>query len=154
MQTKKLLLAAQAGNYAVGAFNINNMEIAHAIVEAAEREHAPVICQTSEGSLKYAGMDMLLAIARQLAEKSKIPVSLHLDHGKHPEVVKEANLAQIRKAYQILPTSDAPILAAALKAKPDVLVTWDTHDLLRKEVKDYVSFPILIPGDFVIHYLK
>ena len=96
MQTKKLLLAAQAGNYAVGAFNINNMEIAHAIVEAADREHAPVICQTSEGSLKYAGMDMLLAIARQLAEKSKIPVSLHLDHGKHLAVVSEA----VRAGYQ------------------------------------------------------
>ncbi|MBI1961365.1 MAG: class II fructose-1,6-bisphosphate aldolase [Parcubacteria group bacterium] len=94
--TKKLLLKAQAGNYAVGAFNINNMEIAHAIMEAAEREAAPVICQTSEGSLAYAGMDMLLAIGRQLAVASKIPISLHLDHGKHPEVVKEA----IRAGYQ------------------------------------------------------
>ncbi len=96
MQTKKLLLKAQKGGYAVGAFNINNMEIAHAIVEAAEREAAPVICQTSEGSLAYAGMDMLLAMGRQLAEKSKIPVSLHLDHGKNPEVAKEA----IRVGYQ------------------------------------------------------
>ncbi|MDP3995148.1 MAG: class II fructose-1,6-bisphosphate aldolase [bacterium] len=91
--TKKLLLKAQKGGYAVGAFNINNMEIAHAIVEAAEREKAPVICQTSEGSLEYAGMDMLLAIGRQLASSSHIPVSLHLDHGKHPEVVKAAILA-------------------------------------------------------------
>jgi len=95
-QTKKLLLAAQRGQYAVGAFNINNMEISHAIVEAAEREKAPVICQTSEGSLEYAGMDMLVAISRQLADKSKIPVSLHLDHGKHPEVVKAA----IKAGYQ------------------------------------------------------
>ncbi|MBI2050588.1 MAG: class II fructose-1,6-bisphosphate aldolase [Parcubacteria group bacterium] len=94
--TKKLLLAAQRGHYAVGAFNINNMEISHAIVEAAEREKAPVICQTSEGSLEYAGMDMLVAIAVQLADKSKIPVSLHLDHGTHPEVVREA----IRAGYQ------------------------------------------------------
>lgn len=94
--TKRTLAKAQRGNYAVGAFNINNMEIAHAIVEAAQRERAPVICQTSEGSLEYAGMDMLLAIGRQLARTSKVPVSLHLDHGNHPEVVREA----IRAGYQ------------------------------------------------------
>ncbi|MEK7189200.1 MAG: class II fructose-bisphosphate aldolase, partial [Patescibacteria group bacterium] len=96
VQTKKLLLKARKGGYAVGAFNINNMEIAHAICEAGEREKAPVICQTSEGGLAYAGMDMLLAIGRQLASTSKIPVSLHLDHGTHPEVVREA----IRAGYQ------------------------------------------------------
>jgi len=88
--TKKILLKAQKQGYAVGAFNINNMEISHAVMEAAEREKAPVICQTSEGSLEYAGMDMLLAIGRQLALTSKVPVAIHLDHGKHPEVVKVA----------------------------------------------------------------
>ncbi|MAG28555.1 fructose-1,6-bisphosphate aldolase, class II [bacterium] len=89
-QTKTMLLKAKLGNYAVGAFNINNMEIGQAIIEAAEREHAPVICQTSEGSIEYAGMDMLLAIGRELARSSKIPMSLHLDHGKNVDIVKQA----------------------------------------------------------------
>jgi len=90
VQTKKILLKAQKGNYAVGAFNINNMEIAQAIVEAAEREKAPVICQTSEQSIEYAGMDMLLAIGREVAHSSKVPIALHLDHGKNIEIVKQA----------------------------------------------------------------
>jgi len=88
--TKKILLKAQKGGYAVGAFNINNMEIAQAILEAAEKEKAPVICQTSEGGIEYAGMDMLLAIGRELGRTSKVPMSLHLDHGKNIEIVKQA----------------------------------------------------------------
>ena len=81
-QTKKILQKAQKQGYAVGAFNINNMEIAQAIVEAAERERAPVILQTSEGAISYAGMDMLLAITNQVATHADVPVALHLDHGK------------------------------------------------------------------------
>jgi fructose-bisphosphate aldolase, class II len=94
--TKKILQKAQKHGYAVGAFNINNMETALAIVEAAEKEKAPVICQTSEGGIKYGGMDMLLAIGREIAHKSSIPVSLHLDHGKDPVIVREA----IRAGYE------------------------------------------------------
>jgi len=71
-----------------------------------------------------------------------------------PEITQEPTLAQIRKAYQILPTSDAPILAAALKARPDILVTWDVHDFFRKEVRDRTPFPILLPGDFVTKFLR
>lgn len=71
-----------------------------------------------------------------------------------PEITPDPTLEQIRRAYQILPTSDAPILAAALRARPDVFVTWDVHDFFRKDVRDRTPFPILLPGDFVIQYLR
>ncbi|MFZ5590762.1 MAG: class II fructose-1,6-bisphosphate aldolase [Bacillota bacterium] len=76
-----LLKQAEEGQYAVGAFNCNNMEIVQAIVAAAEAERAPVIMQASQGAIKYAGLDFIVAMARQAAEKASVPVALHLDHG-------------------------------------------------------------------------
>lgn len=77
----ELLLQAQKGHYAVGAFNCNNMEIVQAIVAAAEAEKAPVIIQASQGAIKYAGVEFIGAMTRLAAEKTKVPVALHLDHG-------------------------------------------------------------------------
>jgi len=79
--TKEMLKEAQKGRYAVGAFNANNMEIIQAIVETAEEEKAPVILQASQGAIKYAGLDMIVAMVKAMAEKANIPVALHLDHG-------------------------------------------------------------------------
>ena len=76
-----LLQKAKREGYAVGAFNLNNMEIAQAIVETAEEERSPVIMQASQGAIQYAGVDYITAIARAAAEKATVPVSLHLDHG-------------------------------------------------------------------------
>lgn len=70
-----------------------------------------------------------------------------------PELAPNPSLREIRKAYQILPTSDAPILASALKADPDALVTWNTRDFLRKEVMLRAPFPILIPQNFLKRFL-
>lgn len=83
----ELLQAAEKGGYAVGAFNANNMEIVQAIAEAAEREMAPVIMQASQGAIKYAGLDYIVAMVRVAAEKSKVPIALHLDHGTSFEQV-------------------------------------------------------------------
>ena len=77
----ELLQKAKAEGYAVGAFNLNNMEIAQAIIETAQEEKAPVILQASQGALQYAGVDYIAAIARVAAERASVPVSLHLDHG-------------------------------------------------------------------------
>jgi fructose-bisphosphate aldolase, class II len=88
--TKKILQKAQKQGYAVGAFNINNMEIAQAVVEAAEREKSPVILQTSEGAVNYAGMDMLVSISKQVAGRADVPVVLHFDHGKNINMVTAA----------------------------------------------------------------
>ena len=79
--TNEMLKKAQKGRYAVGAFNANNMEIIQAIVETAEEEEAPVILQASQGAIKYAGLDSIVAMVKVMAEKVKIPVALHLDHG-------------------------------------------------------------------------
>ena len=76
-----MLTAAEEGQYAVGAFNANNMEIVQAIIEAAEEERAPVILQASQGALKYAGIGYITAIVQAAAASSTVPVVLHLDHG-------------------------------------------------------------------------
>ncbi len=77
----ELLYNAEAGGYAVGAFNCNNMEIVQAIIGAAEAEQSPVIIQASQGAIKYAGLGYIAALVREAAENSPVPVALHLDHG-------------------------------------------------------------------------
>lgn len=78
---RTLLEAAEAGGYAVGAFNANNMEIVQAIVETAEELESPVIIQASQGAVKYAGLDMITAMVHTVAGQARVPVALHLDHG-------------------------------------------------------------------------
>ncbi len=80
--TIDLLKKGQRGKYAVAHFNINNMEIVQGVVQAAEKLKAPIILATSEGSLSYAGMDYLLALAEVAAKRSTVPIALHLDHGR------------------------------------------------------------------------
>lgn len=87
---KAILQKAQKGRYAVGAFNMNNLETLQAIMDAAEAERAPVILQTSEGAVAYAGMEELATLANIAAKKSKRPVVLHLDHGKDEGLIAQA----------------------------------------------------------------
>ena len=79
--SKKMLLDAQAGHYAVGAFNAENMEMVKAIIRAAEELHAPVMIQTTGGTLKYGSPETYAAMVRSEAERAEVPVCLHLDHG-------------------------------------------------------------------------
>ena len=79
--TKKMLQDAQDGHYAVGAFNVENMEMVMAVIEAAEEMNAPVIMQTTPSTVKYAGLDYYLANVKAAAKRADIPVALHLDHG-------------------------------------------------------------------------
>lgn len=76
-----VLQAADAGGYAVGAFNCNNMEIVQAIINAAATEGAPVIIQASQGAIKYAGLEYITSLVRTAAAQVPVPVVLHLDHG-------------------------------------------------------------------------
>jgi len=78
---KEIQIEAQKGKYAVGAFNTSNIEITQAIIEAHEEMNAPVIVAASTSAIKYCGIDILSSVVRKMAEKAKIPVSLHLDHG-------------------------------------------------------------------------
>lgn len=79
--SKELLLQAQKEGYAVGAFNVENMEMVQAVVAAAEEMHSPVILQTTPSTVKYAGLDYYYANVKAAAEKSSVPVVIHLDHG-------------------------------------------------------------------------
>jgi len=78
---KEVLDRARAGKYAVGAFNINDMEITKAIAGAAKEEKSPVILATSPSAIKYAGIEYLFELARVAADQSGVPTVLHLDHG-------------------------------------------------------------------------
>lgn len=78
---KEILDHASKNNYAVGAFNIVNMEMLQAVIAAAEAEKSPVFVQTTEGALSYAGYEYLSAMIRTAAENTKVPVAFHLDHG-------------------------------------------------------------------------
>ena len=84
--SKELLLDAQKRGYAVGAFNVENMEMVMAVLAAAEETGSPVIMQTTPGTLKYAGLDFYYANIRTAAERTKIPVVCHLDHGNSFEL--------------------------------------------------------------------
>ncbi len=80
--SKEVLEDARKRHYAVGAFNANNLEYVHAIIEAAEEERAPVILQASQGATNYAGLEHIVAMVKASADKATVPVVLHLDHGK------------------------------------------------------------------------
>jgi tagatose 1,6-diphosphate aldolase GatY/KbaY len=86
--SREILLAAQRNGYAVGAFNVENMEMAQAVVAAAEEARAPVIVQTTSGTLKYAPPEVFAGIVERLARNAKVPVALHLDHGSSLELAK------------------------------------------------------------------
>lgn len=91
--TKEMLEKAYKGGYAVGAFNVNNMEIIQGIMEAATEQNAPVILQVSAGARKYANPIYLKKLVEAAVECSKlsgkdIPVALHLDHGPDFETCK------------------------------------------------------------------
>lgn len=88
--TTEMFKKAYANHYAIGAFNVNNMEIIQGIMEGAQKEQSPVILQASEGARTYAGQDYIVALTKiAIAHCGDIPVALHLDHGSSFEICKE-----------------------------------------------------------------
>lgn len=71
-----------------------------------------------------------------------------------PQVVKQSSIGEIRKAYKLIHTEDAPILAAAIKSKPDFLVTWDKKHFLKKEILLNFSFIVCTPKEFIQKHWK
>ncbi len=92
---RQVLNKALRNGYAVGAFNFQDMEILQAIIHAANKEKSPVIIQTSEGAIEYAELNYLTKLATAALEESKVPVVLHLDHGKKFSTITSC----IRKGY-------------------------------------------------------
>ena len=88
--TTSMLKKAQDEGYAVGAFNVENMEMVIAVIEAAEELNSPVILQTTPSTVKYAGLDYYLANAKVAAERVNIPVAMHLDHGSSFDLAMKA----------------------------------------------------------------
>lgn len=88
--TKQLMLDAQKGGYAIGAFNVENMEMVQAVVAAAEELRSPVIMQTTPSTVKYADLSYFYANVKAAAELANVPVVLHLDHGNSFELAMRA----------------------------------------------------------------
>ncbi|MGE5703748.1 MAG: class II fructose-1,6-bisphosphate aldolase [Clostridia bacterium] len=78
---------AKKHKYAVGQFNINNLEFVQAITQAAKEENSPVIFGVSEGAMRYMGIEYTVAMSKAAAEIAGVPVALHLDHGSSFDVV-------------------------------------------------------------------
>ena len=86
--TKEMFEKAYAGGYAIGAFNVNNMEIIQGITEAAKEENAPLILQVSAGARKYAKHNYLVKLVEAALLETDLPIALHLDHGDDFEICK------------------------------------------------------------------
>jgi tagatose 1,6-diphosphate aldolase GatY/KbaY len=84
--SKELMLDAQKNHYAIGAFNVENMEMVQAVIAAAEELSSPVIIQTTPGTLKYADPELYYANVAAAAKAAKVPVVMHLDHGSSFEL--------------------------------------------------------------------
>lgn len=88
--SEKILIDAQKGNYAIGAFNAENMEMVQGIIEAAEELKSPVIIQTTPGTIKYGGLRYYYSNVYAGASMASVPVILHLDHGSSFELASRS----------------------------------------------------------------
>lgn len=86
--TKEMFKKSMKEGFAIGAFNVNNMEIIQAIIDAAEAQKSPVILQASSSAIKYARMNYLMKMVEAATQNSEIPVAMHLDHGPDFETCK------------------------------------------------------------------
>jgi len=86
---KEILAAAHQGGYAVGAFNINNLEILQGVAAGCVAMQSPLIIAVTEGALHYAGFAYILAMARAASAAAPIPMALHLDHGRDHAIIDQ-----------------------------------------------------------------
>lgn len=96
VNTKEMLKDAKLNHYAIGAFNVENMEFAQAIIWAAAEVDSPIILQTSENTLKYGSPELFRAIVDTIAKEVTIPVAIHLDHGTTFKSVERCVYADYR----------------------------------------------------------
>lgn len=120
ISTKEILLDAKKNKYAVPAFNIHNLETMQAVLEGAWEMKSPVIIAATPGTIEYAGMDYLVAMAKVGANRYDIPIALHLDHCSDVEFLKKCIDAGFKSV----------MIDASLKEYEDNIST-------TKEVVDY-----------------
>ncbi len=87
---QQMIINAQKGGYAIGCFNTSDLEITKAIIRAAETQNSPVIVATSEKAIEYAGLEPLAASIIEEAKKARVPVAMHLDHGRSIAAVERS----------------------------------------------------------------
>ena len=90
VNTKQLFKKAQEEKYAIGAFNVENMEMVMAVISAAEEMNSPVIMQTTPSTVEYAGLDYFIENVKVAASRANVPVAIHLDHGPSFELASKA----------------------------------------------------------------
>lgn len=88
--SERMMALADQNGYAIGAFNVENMEMVMAVIRAAEELRAPVILQTTPSTIKYAGLPLYYANVKAAAKRASVPVALHLDHGSSFELAMQA----------------------------------------------------------------
>ena len=86
--TETMFKKALAGKYAIGAYNVNNMEILQGIAEAADETRSPIILQVSAGARKYANQTYLIKLVEAALATTTVPIALHLDHGADFDICK------------------------------------------------------------------
>jgi len=88
MTNKEILAPAMAQKYAIGAFNIYNLESLQAVITAAQEENSPMIVAVTPTAVKYAGLSHLTELVKTAAKLTPVPTTLHLDHGEDIETIK------------------------------------------------------------------
>ena len=106
---KEIVRKAQAEGYGLGAFNTSNLEVTKAIIEAALAKNSPIIIQVSEATINYVGLLPITNLIKTFAQNSgaKIPVVIHLDHGKNFQIIKACLKAGFRSVH--IDASDKPL---------------------------------------------
>ncbi len=115
--TREMLAKARAEGYAVGAFNVENMEMVMAVAEAAEELRAPVILQTTPGTLRYAPPALFAGMAVAAARGARAPIALHLDHGDSAalaQACKDAGYTSLMIDGSTLPYAENVALTRAV----------------------------------------
>ena len=158
IDTKDLMQKAQDGGYAIGAFNIENMEIMQAVFEAAEETQSPFILQTTPSMLKYATPEVFFGMAYGLSKSYSVPVVLHLDHGNSfsaaakclragytsvmidgSKLAFEENIAQTKRVVDMCAPCSVPVEAELGKVggKEEEVVTNDPGYTDPAEAEDF-----------------
>src|SRR5512146_642400 len=86
----QILQKAKKGGYAIGAFNVCNLETIKAVIQAAQNQKSPVILEASDGEVNFIGIKELVALVNIYRKETKLPIILNLDHGKDFETCKKA----------------------------------------------------------------
>ncbi len=130
--TKKMLLDAQAGHYAVPAFNIHNLETLSTVVETAAELHSPVIIAATPSTVAYAGKDYLIALVSAAMEKYDIPMSFHLDHHEDVADIEDTVAAGCRSV--MIDASKLPYEENVKKVQQVVAFSHTCHATVEAEL--------------------